>query len=308
MKSDKKISICIPVYNGANTIAELVEELIEKLSMYEIEIILINDGSSDDSEKICIDLYNKFELIKFISLRKNFGEHNAVLCGLNYSCNDYIVVIDDDFQNPPSEILKLIEKADSSNCDVVYSKYTSKKHHWLRNLGSLFNDVVASSLLDKPKGLYLSSFKLIKKDIVDEIIKYNGPFPYIDGLILRVTDNIDSVIVEHRTRETGESNYTFGKLVSLWLNMFVNFSIKPLRLALIVGIIISLLSFITGILFLIEKIVNPGISMGWTSLIVSVLFLSGIQLIFMGLIGEYLGKQYLDQNNTPYAVIKKVHL
>jgi len=308
MKNSRKISICIPVYNGAKTIQNLVHEVREKLNFYELEVILVNDGSKDDSESVCIELSQKYDFIKFIALRKNFGEHNAVLCGLNYASGDYVVIIDDDFQNPPSEILKLIEKADCDDCDVVYSKYSKKKHHWLRNIGSKFNDMVATWLLDKPKGLYLSSFKLINKEVVAEIIKYKGPFPYIDGLLLRVTDNIQSVTVEHSKREVGESNYTLGKLISLWLNMFVNFSIKPLRLVLVSGLIISLLSLIVGIFFIFEKLANPQLSVGWTSLMVSILFLSGVQLMFMGLLGEYLGKQYLDQNKTPLSVIKKEYL
>ena len=154
----------------------------------------------------------------------------------------------------------------------------------------------------------MSSFKLIKKDIVDEIIKYKGPFPYIDGLILRVTDNIEVKTVKHFARKNGESNYTLSKLISLWLNMFINFSIKPLRIATVVGVCISFFSFILGVYFIVEKVLNPGISVGWTSIMVSLLFLSGIQLIFIGLIGEYLGKQYLDQNGTPSSVIKKEYL
>ncbi|EDZ62241.1 glycosyl transferase, family 2 [Sulfurimonas gotlandica GD1] len=302
-----KISICIPVYNGAATIALLVEEVKEKLNEYELEIILINDGSKDNSEDVCVDISKKYDFVKFIALRKNFGEHNAVLCGLNYITGDYCVIIDDDFQNPPSEIIALIEES-KKGYDVVYSKYEEKKHHWFRNLGSKFNDSVATWLLNKPKGLYLSSFKLIKKEVVDEIIKYKGPFPYIDGLILRVTDNIGVRTVEHSKREEGESNYTLSKLISLWLNMFVNFSIKPLRIATVVGVTISLCSFILGIVFIIEKLIHPDTSMGWTSLMVSILFLSGIQLVFLGIIGEYLGKQYLDQNGTPSAVVKKEYL
>lgn len=303
-----KLSICIPVYNGAQTIDELVKEVQVNLFDHELEVILVNDGSQDNSAEICIDLVKQYNFVKFINLRKNFGEHNAVMCGLNYSTGDYVAIIDDDFQNPPSEIIKLLNVSLSHNYDVVYSKYEEKKHHWFRNLGSALNDKVATFLLNKPQDLYLSSFKLIKKEVVNEIIKYRGPFPYIDGLILRVTDNIGTEYVEHSERINGESNYTLTKLISLWLNMFVNFSIKPLRIATVVGMVISFISFLFGASFIIEKILYPDTAIGWTSLMVAVLFLSGIQLVFLGIIGEYLGKQYLDQNGTPPYVVKKEYI
>lgn len=299
-----KISVCIPVYNGALTIERLVKKIKEELKDYNIEIVMVNDGSKDNSEEICTKLAENDKDVKFISLRKNFGEHNAVMCALNYATGDYVVIIDDDFQNPPKEIIKLVEEA-KKGYDVVYSKYKEKKHSIFRNLGSKFNDIVATFLLKKPKNLYLSSFKLITREIVNEIIKYKGPFPYIDGLILRVTNNISSVYVEHHKSERERSNYTLGKLFSLWLNMFVNFSIVPLRIVLFTGIIISILCAILGFSFVIEKILHPEVSRGWASLIVSILFLGGVQMIFLGIMGEYIGKQYLDSNGTPQWTVKK---
>jgi len=308
MKSDISISICIPVYCGDKTIKSLVIDIQKEMKDYEFEIILIDDASNDNSESECISLSKEYNFVKFISLRKNFGEHNAVLCGLNYVTGYYVAIIDDDFQNPPSEILKLIAKAQEADYDVVYSRYEQKKHHWARNIGSLFNDKVATWLLNKPAGLYLSSFKLIKKDVVKEIIKYKGPFPYIDGLILRVTNNIAVATVKHDKRQHTGSNYTLAKLISLWLNMFVNFSIKPLRVAIVAGFTLSILSFFLAVYFIIDKFMFPSIIIGWTSIMVLFLFMSGVQLIFLGVIGEYLGKQYLDQNGTPPFVVKKTYL
>ncbi len=298
-----KISICIPVYNGEKTIEELVNALIDEFKESELEIILVNDGSKDSSEAVCERVANSKPEVKFISLRKNFGEHNAVICALNYMTGDYAVIIDDDFQNMPSEIKKLL--AIAPDFDVVYSRYHQKKHHWFRNLGSSFNNYVANQLLHKPKDLYLSSFKVIKKEVVKEIIKYKGPFPYIDGLILRVTNSIGVVKVEHSERREGKSNYTLAKLISLWLNMFINFSIKPMRLFTIFGVFLFALGLGFSVYFVVEKIMDPTISVGWTSIIVSVLLLSGVQLVFLGMIGEYLGKQYLDQNGTPQWIVKK---
>ncbi|MBT4764849.1 glycosyltransferase family 2 protein [bacterium] len=307
MTGSLKISVCIPVYNSEKTILKLVEDVKDKLHNYELEVILVNDGSKDSSEEICIGLSDKYDFVKFISLRKNFSYHNAVLCGLTYMTGDYVAIIDDDFQNPPSEILLLIEEA-QQGYDVVYSRYEEKRHHWFRNLGSQFNGMVATWLLDKPKGLYLSSSKLITKEVVNEIIKYSGPFPYIDGLILRVTDNIGVKTVKHIERPEGTSNYTITKLMAQWMNMFVSFSIKPLRLATFFGLIISTVSFIFGMYFIVDKILHPDITLGWTSLITAILFFSGIQILFLGLLGEYLGKQYLDQNGTPAYIVKKEYL
>ena len=300
-----KLSVCIPVYNGAKTIKDLVEKAREELKEYELEFVLVNDGSRDNSDEVCSDMANSSKDIKYICLRRNFGEHNAVMCALNYCTGDYAAIIDDDFQNPPSEIKKLVAEAEKG-FDVVYAKYKKKKHHIFRNLGSKFNDIMATWLLGKPRDLYLCSFKLIKKEVIGEIIKYKGPFPYIDGLLLRVTQSISAVFVEHLSRKEGRSNYTLAKLVSLWLNMFINFSIKPLRIVTFVGIITAVLCAGLGLWFVIEKIIYPErVPDGWTSLVVIILFTGSVQMICMGLAGEYIGKNYLDRNGTPQWVVKK---
>ena len=301
-----KISVCIPVYNGADTISALVDEVEVRLAAYDLEVILVNDGSLDNSEVVCEQISREKAFVKFIALRKNFGENNAVMCALNFATGDYAVVIDDDFQNPPSEIIKLIREAVEGGYDVVYSRYREKKHSWFRNLGSRFHNFIADLLLDKPKGLYLSTFRLIKKEVVEEIIRYQGPSPYIDGLILRVTNSIGSVEVEHSNRRHGTSNYTLKKLIEIWLDMFINFSIKPLRMMMFLGFALSLLGFGSALYFIIEKLfLNPDMPVGFATLIVTILVLSGIQLVFAGLLGEYVGKHYMQANGTPQWVIKK---
>lgn len=299
-----KISICIPVYNSGNTIEKLVRSIELEISSHNFEFVLVNDGSKDHSEDVCAALAKSNSRVRFISLRRNFGEHNAVMCALNYMTGDCAVIMDDDFQNPPSEIVKLVKELDDG-FDVVYSFYKKKKHNIFRNIGSSFNNLVSTWLLGKPKKLYLSSFKIIRRDVVDEIIKYKGPFPYVDGLILRVTDNISSVMVEHNFREEGHSNYTFSKLISLWLNMFINFSIKPLRLFTMSGIVVSLVSLTLILYFIVDKVLHPEIEAGWTSLILTITFFSGIQLLFLGIVAEYLGKSYLTINQTPQWIVKK---
>ncbi len=304
-KNKETLSIVIPVYNGAATIAPLVRTVLAELKERCPEVILVNDGSRDDSEDICAELARAHREVTLISLRRNFGEHNAVMCGLNYAVGDYVAIIDDDFQNPPLEIIKLYEEA-QKGYDVVYAQYREKKHPLLRNLGSWINDKAANYLLKKPRDLYLSSFKVIRRNLVKEIIKYQGPYPYIDGLILRATDNIGKVWVEHRPRLYGQSNYTFKKLVSLYLNMFLNFSVLPLRIFTITGAIMFFIGLLLAILFVVEKIINPGVQRGWTSMAIMILAFSGFQTMFLGLIGEYLGKQYLSINGSPQWVIKKV--
>ena len=210
-------SIVIPVYNGSNTIEALIENVKSELKNYNYEIILVNDGSKDNSAEVCQNIVEKSNHVTFVNLRKNFGEFNAVMCGLNFVKGDYAAIIDDDFQNPPSEILKLYNKALEGGFDVVYSYYDEKKHHWFRNFGSRFLNLLTTYLLKKPKDLYLSSFKLIKKEVIDEIIKSKTPHPYIDGLIFQITNNVGKEKVEHLGRMDGKSNYSVSKLLSLRL-------------------------------------------------------------------------------------------
>ncbi|MCM1320683.1 MAG: glycosyltransferase family 2 protein [Bacteroides sp.] len=301
-----KVSICIPVYNGADSIERLLAAIDEAFRGTEKEVVLVNDGSSDSSAQVCRALTERYDYVRFVDLRKNSGEHNAVMCALNYCTGDCAAIIDDDLQNPPEEIFKLIDEM-KKGYDVVFAKYHKKRHSFLRNLGSKFNDLFATWLLEKPKDLYLCSFKLITRPVIDEIIKYKGPFPYVDGLILRVTDNFSSVYVKHNARETGHSNYNLKRLVRLYLNMFINFSIKPMRLIMGIGFAIMIIALILAAIFIIEKLLQPEISAGWTSLAVLVLFFGGLQSFFLGLIGEYIGKNYLDKNGTPQWTVKNVY-
>ncbi|WP_457619047.1 glycosyltransferase family 2 protein [Lutibacter sp.] len=305
--NDIKLSVIIPVYNGAKTIEALVENLENELaSKFNLELVLVNDGSpSDNSATVCETLTHNKEWIKFIDLSGNFGEHNAVMAGLNYCTGDMAVIIDDDFQNPPSEIIKLVEEL-NQGYDVVYSYYQKKQHSFLRNLGSKFNDLIANTLIQKPKKLYLSSFKAINRFVINEIIKYKGPYPYIDGLILRFTRNYSTVLVKHNAREEGKSGYTIHKLISLWLNMFTNFSILPLRIATILGFVVAILGLLAAIVFILQKLQNPALPAGWTSIIVTLLMISGVQLFTIGMLGEYLGRLFLKDNGNPQFVVRRI--
>lgn len=306
------LSVLIPVYNSEDTIGKLVRIIIEKFtSLFErIEVILVNDGSIDNSHKCCRELFDQYpQIVKYINLARNFGEHNAVMCGLRYVTCECVAIIDDDFQNPPEEILKLTTKL-QEGYDVVYSYYEKKHHHWFRNIGSFFNDLVATRLLKKPKGLYLSSFKVMNLFMARTVIQYEGPFPYLDGLILRSTNHIGTQLCKHNERETGRSNYTLSKLIKLWLSMFTSFSVVPLRFSTIIGFIMSTIGFILAIFFSLSWVfggifTQNRIPPGWASIIVSITIFSGIQLLVLGMIGEYLGRLFLTENRQPQFVVRE---
>jgi len=300
-----RLSIVIPVYGGEKTIGRLVRTLTASFGhLYRLEIVLVNDGSPDDSAGVCRALARELPAVKFLNLSRNFSEHNAVMAGLNHVTGDYVVIMDDDFQNPPEEVVKLVNEIDRGY-DVVFSWYEEKKHHFLRNVGSAFNNLVASLLIGKPRHLYLSSFKAISRFVVGELVKYDGPYPYIDGLILRFTRNYSRVQVRHDPREDGKSGYTIRKLAALWLNMFTNFSILPLRLASMMGLVFSAIGLVIAVAFAVEKLVNPYVPTGWASLIVSLFLIGGAQLFALGMIGEYLGRLFLKDNGSPQFVVKE---
>ena len=306
MPTGPELSLVIPVYNGSRTIGALVEHTTKIFGSTSFEIVLVNDGSEDDSEKVCAQLAVKFpQNVTFVHLSRNFGEHSAVLVGFTEARGRYIAVLDDDGQNPPEEVVRMLDELKRKNYDVVYGHYIEKKHSWFRNLGSRFNDRIATLMLHKPKDLYLSSFKVMNRFLINEIIKYHGPYPYTDGLIYRVTRNIGQIPVEHRASLSGPSRYTFRRLVRLWLNMFLNFSIKPLRISVYVGLFASCLSIVALIAILIDKLwITPNLTVGIPTVLGSVVFFSGIQLMILGLVGEYLGRLYLDQTGTPQYVVR----
>jgi glycosyltransferase involved in cell wall biosynthesis len=301
------ISIVIPVYKGASTIGPLVDSLILNLAhRYGLEIVLINDHSPDDSESVCIGLFKKHPgIVRFFSLSKNVGEHNAVMAGLNQSKGDWILIMDDDFQNPVSEVEKLIDAALSGNKDVVYTYYEHKRDSLFRNFGSWLHNKAATFILHKPADLYLSSFKIINRFTVNEIIKYTLPYPHIDGLILQVTDAIGKIPARHDKRLGSRSSYTLRKLIHLWLNLLVNFSVLPLRLVTFFGFFFSLLGLGLGVWVYFEKLSNPNLPLGWPSLAIAVSIFSGVQLIAVGWIGEYVGRIYISQNRKPQYVIRR---
>lgn len=304
----KKVSFVIPCYNSEKTISNVVQEIKELKLNHEKEIILINDCSSDETWKVVSGIAMTNPNVKAINLSKNFGQHSALMAGYREITGDYVVSLDDDGQTPANETYKLLEEIEKGY-DVVYASYANKKHSAFRNIGTAINNKMCQWLIGKPKKLDITSFFVAKKYIIEEIIKYENPYSYIPGLILRSTKNISSVPVEHRSRTEGKSGYSFRKLVALWVNGFTAFSTKPLRLATMFGMLIAAGGFIYFIYTIIHKILNPQTPMGWTSTISIILIIGGAILFVLGMIGEYLGRVYLSLNKEPQYIIKdKINL
>ena len=302
--STPHLSIVIPLYNSASTLPALCRELAALEVKGGIELVLVNDGSRDATEQIARQLIEESRIpITFLSLSRNFGEHNAVLAGLRASSGDYVVTMDDDLQNPPSEVLKLLATAEAEQRDVVYAIYEKKEHSWWRNAGSTLTNLIADFVVEKPRKLYLSSFRCMSRLVAHEIAKSRNPYPYVDGLIFQVTQNAGTARVRHVERGQGSSGYTFRKLVRLWLSMLVNFSILPLRLMTIAGLITSALGFLAVIEVVLEHLLkrNPT---GWSSLMAAILLLSGTQLLLLGIMGEYVGRIYLGISEKPQSVVR----
>ncbi len=265
-------------------------------------MILVNDASPDNSWGVICCLASQNTCVKGISLRRNFGQHNATMAGLNQAIGDIVVIMDDDLQHPPEAITGMIA-ALNKGYDVCYTRYLNRQHANWKKLGSLFNDWVATHLLGKPKGLYLSSFKAMRKEVVKEVIKYNGPYTYLDGLLLDVTHSITAIDIEHQFRHEGSGNYNLRRSISLWLKMATSFSVLPLRIASFTGFALAGFSVLMIAYLVVNKIYHPEIAAGWTSLIATVLLIGGIQLLCIGLIGEYLGRAYIKLNDKPQFVV-----
>jgi len=298
------LSIVVPVYNGAGTVGTLVEALESLDVPGGIEIVLVVDGSPDNSLEVCRGLLAKAAVpITLVNLARNFGEHNAVMAGLHHARGAHVINMDDDLQNPPSELLKILEHAQRTGADVVYTYYAAKEHDSWRNWGSRFTNWVADFLLDKPRGLYLSSFRCMSAFLVEQVLKYDGPFAYIDGLILQATQSIERIQVVHLPRAEGRSNYTLRRLIRLWLNMFLNFSVMPLRIATLAGAGFSVLGGLVAIAVVVEALFFDT-PRGWASVMAAVLLLSGVQLFILGIVGEYLGRLFLTANRKPQFIIR----
>ena len=302
----KKVSFVIPCYRSALTLGNVVKEIqdtMKTLEQYSYEIILVNDCSPDDTFEVITKICEENANICGVNLAKNFGQHGALMAGFHQVTGDILVCLDDDGQTPADEVGKLLEEIENGQ-DVVYASYNHKKHSLFRNFGSWMNEKMAQFLLGKPKDLYVSSYFAARRFIVDEMLKYENAYPYVIGLVLRTTKRISNVPVKHREREIGTSGYTLGKLLGLWFNGFTAFSTKPLRIATISGSIFAALGFVYGVYTVIKKFVNPAVPVGFSSMMAAIMFIGGMLMIMLGLIGEYIGRMYICMNNAPQFVVR----
>jgi len=306
----KSISFVIPCYRSEVTLPGVINEIkdtMKQMPDYTYDIILVNDCSPDETFSVIEKLCKENDNITGINLAKNFGQHSALMAGFHHAKGDIVVCLDDDGQTPACEVGKLLEGI-QSGADVVYAKYQHKHHSGFRNFGSHINELMARIMLGKPRNLQTSSYIAAKKDVVSGILRYEYAYPYVIGLVLRSTKNIINVDINHRDREYGASGYTLGKLLSLWFNGFTAFSVKPLRIATMTGTIFAFLGFAYGIYTIIKKIFiqPPELVVGFSALMSMIVFMGGMLMLMLGLVGEYMGRMYISMNNSPQFVIKEI--
>ncbi|WP_242879937.1 glycosyltransferase family 2 protein [Eisenbergiella tayi] len=305
----KLVSIVIPCYRSAEMIGGVVADInreMEKLQeKYRWEIILVNDCSPDNTFDVIRELCREYTNICGVNLARNFGQHAALMAGFHQVKGDILVCMDDDGQTPAFAIKDLLQGLEEGS-DVVYAKYEHKHHNAFRNFGSRVNDLMLKFMLGKPADLYVSSFFAARRFIVDEMLRYQNAYPYVIGLVLRATRNIKNVTVEHQDRKAGESGYTLSKLLGLWFNGFTAFSEKPLRVATMIGTGCAFLGFLYGLYTIIKKLVNPMVPIGFSSLMSALMFIGGMLMLMVGLVGEYIGRMYICMNNAPQYVVREI--
>ncbi len=303
------LSFVIPCYRSEKTIEKVTKEIIETVSQrhgYDYEIICVNDSSPDNVYSVLKRLAADNPKIKLVDFSRNMGKHSAVLAGLYFARGEYIVNLDDDGQCPAYELWRLLEPVEKGGYDFSTAKYKVKKQSAFKNFGSNVNLFMASVMLEKPRTLRFENFCIMKRYIAEEMIKYDKPYPYLEGLIYRVTHNIAEVEMEERGRaDDNATGFTLAKSLSLWFNGFTAFSVKPLRISAVLGLGFAAVGVIAGIAIVIKKLMNPETMMGWTSLMALQLFVGGVTLMILGLIGEYVGRIYICLNNTPQYVIRE---
>lgn len=303
-----KLSIVIPCYRSEATIKGVVREVVDTVVTrpeVDYEIVLVNDCSPDDVWNVISEICDENPKVHGVCLARNFGQHSALMAGYHFCTGDYVISMDDDGQSAANELYRLVDRLEEG-FDVVYADYPVKKENPFRLFGSFLNEKMNEVMIDKPKGIVPNSYYIAKRFVVKEMLKYENAYPYVDGLIFRSTRNIGKVQITHRSREVGKSGYTLGKLLSLWMNGFTAFSVKPLRMATVAGSLCAIAGFVYGIVVIIRRLFDNSPISGWSSTMAVMLFIGGMIMIMLGLIGEYLGRIYICINNSPQFVIREV--
>ena len=305
----KKLSFVIPCYGSEKTVGIVIkeiDEIVSQKSEYDYEIIAVNDQSPDNVWEVLKEISKENKKVKLINLAKNMNRPGAVMAGLSYASGEYVIIMDDDGQCPMENLWDLIKPLEEGH-DVSMAKYTEYKQSIFKSFGTIVNRKMTEIVIGKPKDLNFTNFMALKKYVVKEIIKYKNPYPYMTGLLLRTTSDIVNVKMEERERITGNTNFTFKKMLSLWLNGFTAFSIKPLRISTVIGFITAAIGFIYGIYIIIHKLfLHSAVLEGYSSTMSALLFVGGIIMIMLGIIGEYIGRIYISINNSPQYVVKEM--
>lgn len=304
------VSIVIPCYNSEHTIAHVVEltmEEFERMENYECEFILVNDCSPDGTWEQIKQLGARYECVHGISLMRNFGQHNGLMCGMNHVNGELVLGMDDDMQTHPSQIKTILDKM-TEGYDLVYGVYRESTNGAAKNFTSWFNKVSSRILLGRPKDIRSSNFWCITRAVCNEVVRCKSFNPYVDGVFFRTTHRIGNVEIEHHKREWGSSGYSLRKIMKLWLAYFA-YSVVPLRIASVIGLVSAGLGLLAGIFVVIQRLVDPTVPMGWPSTICLIFFMGGMILFELGIIGEYVGDAVLMLNGTPqYIERDKVNL
>jgi glycosyltransferase involved in cell wall biosynthesis len=303
-----QISVVIPVFNSESTVATVIDGVRTCLDAAgrEFEIIAINDGSQDRSWQEVSKLAEADSRVIAIDLLQNYGQHTALLCGLDHSRGEYVVTMDDDLQNPPDQIINLIGAA-SEGADVVFGRYRTKQTSWYRNFGSRMVRQINIQVFSQPRDLEVSNFRLLDRRVVDRICSTGNRFPYISGQALLYSKNPINIDVTHDKRTHGRSNYGVLKIARLIARILFSYSIIPLRVVSIVGCTVAMLSGSYGLYQVIRGIIGDTIVDGWLSMITMTSFLGGMIILMLGIIGEYLIRILSHLNDDrPYLIDKIV--
>jgi undecaprenyl-phosphate 4-deoxy-4-formamido-L-arabinose transferase len=301
-----EISVVVPVYNSEPCLLELVRQTAAALHEHAHELILVDDQSTDGSWGVIRRLCENHQNLVGIRLRKNAGQDSAILCGLRLAQGRFIVIMDDDLQHAPSDMLALYAQCRDHEWDVCYAHFPVRKHAWWKRFGSWLNGKLAELVIAKPRQLYLSPFKIIRQEIVKEVVKYTGAFPYVDGLILAVTHNIGQADVAHHDRQLGQSAYGMAKSVVVFMRVATGFSVWPLRVATCSGMVCALGAFFLALFYLAQYARSGHRVEGWITIVILLLLLGGLLLTSVGMVGEYLGRLYLNNNGKPQSTVKEV--